>query len=265
VQFAPIPGPAYVSGFRSGHGVPELNTPQFASPAGAVPNIGPIPGGRLGGLGRLWGCTVCGNAPSLLLITTRSHAAPAALHTACDGMQLKRNCAPARARSGRMRAAMRCVRSLHSCEGLRALKGARASRAGAGSAHPRVTVQSVAADSHRPQSHACRLLARCAANGAAAGCKQARAPRARVAPLTARPPGARRRGRAGHEHHPQRAQHPDDRGRHGRHRRGLLHAHHLRGRLPAVRRHHRRAHRPRSIAPRAPHGAAPVNVGSAQR
>ncbi|KAK9822508.1 hypothetical protein WJX81_007870 [Elliptochloris bilobata] len=44
VQFAPIPGPAYVSGFRSGHGVPELNTPKFASPAGAVPNIGPIAG-----------------------------------------------------------------------------------------------------------------------------------------------------------------------------------------------------------------------------
>ncbi len=44
VQFAPIPGPAYVSGFRSGHGVPELNTPKFAAPAGAVANIGPIPG-----------------------------------------------------------------------------------------------------------------------------------------------------------------------------------------------------------------------------
>lgn len=44
VQFAHIPGPAYVSGFRSGHGVPELNTPKFAAPAGAVANIGPIPG-----------------------------------------------------------------------------------------------------------------------------------------------------------------------------------------------------------------------------
>ncbi len=46
VQFAPIPGPAYVSGFRSGHGVPELNTPKFAAPAGAVANIGPIAGAR---------------------------------------------------------------------------------------------------------------------------------------------------------------------------------------------------------------------------
>lgn len=47
VQFAPIPGPAYVSGFRSGHGVPELNTPKFDRPPGAVPNIGPIPGAHL--------------------------------------------------------------------------------------------------------------------------------------------------------------------------------------------------------------------------
>ena len=47
VQFAPIPGPAYVSGFRSGHGVPELNTPKFDRPPGAVPTIGPIPGAHL--------------------------------------------------------------------------------------------------------------------------------------------------------------------------------------------------------------------------
>ena len=66
VQFAAIPGPAYVSGFRSGHVVPELNTPQFSCPAGAVPNIGPIPGARLGALGRLGGGRiVCRNAPSL--------------------------------------------------------------------------------------------------------------------------------------------------------------------------------------------------------
>lgn len=44
VQFAPIPGPVYVAGFRSGHGVPEFNTPKFVSPAGAVQNIGPIHG-----------------------------------------------------------------------------------------------------------------------------------------------------------------------------------------------------------------------------
>jgi len=176
VQFAAIPGPAYVSGFRSGHGVPELNTPQFSSPAGAVPNIGPIPGARLGALGRLGGGrALCAGMPRACAGHHAVPRRPAALHTVCDALQLGRSCPLLHARSRRMRAGMRCVRSRRSCEGLRALQSARASRAGAGTMHPHVTVQSVAAASHRPHCHALRRLARCGTDSAHMGGRRARA------------------------------------------------------------------------------------------